>query len=184
MQVDAWDSVFIRARRAEVHAVLADPASYADWWPGLQVAVRGDLLLVTHPPRLRLGLPHRTAVRVMKVRPELGIDFAYAGDLDGEAEFYYLDEVDGTVVTYLLRATTGHRRWRALLADHRASVRVALHELKDRLEGARLPGTEPDPRLLADQREAALRFRAGVEAHARKLASARGADSRSQSGTE
>lgn len=184
MQVDSWDSAFVRASRADVHAVLSDPAGYARWWPGLQVAAAGDVLIAVHRPPGPLRRTHGVALRTTKVREELGIDFAYAGDLEGEAEFFYLDEVDGAVVHYLLRARTCNRNPRALLADHRASVRAALHVLKDRLEGARLPGSEPEPELLARQVKAAARFRAGVEAHARKQAAALGAEPRGHAGTE
>lgn len=167
MEVQAWDSVFVRARRADVHQILRDPSTYGGWWPGLTVEPVSDgALALRHRPPGRLLGSHAVTLTVTKERPELGVNLAYAGDLDGAAEWYYLDEVDGTVVHYLLRARAVRRRPRALLGDHRASVRAALHALKDRLEGPRMPGAEPDTGLLSDQREAAVRFKAGVEAHA------------------
>lgn len=83
----------------------------------------------------------------MEDRPDLGVVMRYRGDIDGEAEWYYLDEAHGVVVHYLLRAELGDRGWRRCLTAHRAAVRLALHSLKDRLEGQRLPGDEPAPRL-------------------------------------
>jgi len=174
MEISAWDSAFVRARRRDVHAVLADPAGYGTWWPGARSAARGSAVALTlRPPtvRGRLGLrDQRLQVVARKIRPDLGIDLGYLGRLSGEAEWYYLDEPAGVVVSYLVRARVADRGWRGVLADHRASVRSALNELKDRLEGARTPGAEPDPGLLADQRAAAAAFRAGVEAWERKLA--------------
>lgn len=174
VRIDIWDSVFVRARRADVHPLLADVAGYTRWWPGLRVRPLGpDRLELGHRPSAWPTSWHRVAVRVLRVRPDLGVDFAVSGDLRGEAEWYYLDEVDGTVVHYLVRATTARRRHRRLVAAHRASVRAALHTVKDRLEGARAPGAEPVPELLADQQRAIAAFRAGVEAHARRVAAAR-----------
>lgn len=174
MEISAWDSGFVRARRRDVHAVLAAPAGYGEWWPGARSAVRGDAVALTlRPPtaRGRLGLrDQRLRVATRKVRPDLGIDLGYTGSLTGSAEWYYLDEPAGVVVSYVLRAQVADRGWRGVLADHRAAVRAALHELKDRLEGPRVPGAEPDPRLLAGQRAATAAFRAGVEAWERELA--------------
>lgn len=156
MRVDVWDTVFVRARRVDVHPLLADVASYGAWWPGLEVEpAASGLYRVTHRPRSRRGGRHRLVVHVEKVRPDKGIVFAYDGDIGGKAEFFYLDEVDGVAVHYLLGAELSGRRWRGLLLDHRASVRGALNRLKDRCEGGRLPGEEPDPALLAHQRAVA-----------------------------
>lgn len=174
MEISAWDSAFVRARRRDVHPLLADPAGYGSWWPGARSAVRGAAVALTlRPPTLRgrLGLrDQRLRAVTRKVRPDLGIDLDYTGSLSGTAEWYYLDEPAGVVVSYVLRARVADRGWRAVLGDHRAAVRAALDELKDRLEGARVPGAEPDPRLLVDQRAATAAFRAGVEAWERKLA--------------
>lgn len=168
MLVSAWDSVFVRARRRDVHPVLADVARYGDWWPGAtSVGGGGAVRLVLMPPTLAARLQGRTQaldVRVAKVRRDLGVDLAYAGTLEGTGEWYYLDEPTGTVVHYLVSARVADRGWRRTLAEHRAVVRAGLRELKDRLEGRRVTGAEPGADLLADQREAAAAFAAGVEA--------------------
>lgn len=178
MHLEAGDSTFIRARRADIHPVIAAVAEWGRWWPGVTTAARADgsASVVLRAPRAPRRLPphaRRIEVRVLKDRRDLGVDLAYGGDLRGTAEWYYLDERDGTVVHYLLHAQAGHRGWRAALRDHRASVRAALTDLKDRFEAQRYPGDEPDPRLLADQRDAVAAFQAGVEAYARKVAAQR-----------
>jgi hypothetical protein len=170
MHLEAWDSVFIRARRADVHAVLRDLTGYGHWWPGVSaVAAAGGARLRFAPPQ-RLHRAHAVTATVEKDRPGLGLNLTYAGDLTGAAEWYYLDEPTGVVVHYLLRAATTDRGWRRLLADHRATVRRGLNELKDRLEAGRIPGSEPDQQLLRDQQAAIAEFRAGVQAHRRTMA--------------
>jgi hypothetical protein len=170
MHIEAWDSVFVRARRADVHPILRDVAGYGAWWPGLRATPLPSGTRLHHDPPGMVRAAHVVDVVVRKDRPDLGVDLGCTGDLVGAAEWYYLDEVDGTTVHHLLRAETDDRGWRRRLAAHRASVRAALDELKDRLEGDRIPGSEPDPVLLADQVEAMAAFRAGVEAHARARA--------------
>jgi hypothetical protein len=174
MDVEAWDSVFVRARRRDVHPVLRSPATYGSWWPGVHSEPTADgANVILRPPRLAARLlrrRQRLRVRVVKDRPNLGVDLDYDGDLQGSAEWFYLDERSGVTVHYLVRARVHRRAWRRTLADHRATVRVALHELKDRLEGERTPGAEPDPPLLDDQRQAIAEFQAGVEAWARRQA--------------
>lgn len=112
----------------------------------------------------------RVWVHVTKVRPNLGVDFALTGDLVGDAEWYYLDEPTGVIINHLLRVQAPDRGGERLVGRLRGSVRVALRELKRRLEGDRSPGAEPDPQLLHDQAEAAAEFRRGVEAHRAKVA--------------
>lgn len=179
MELSVWDTVFVRARRRDVHPVLADPLGYGRWWPGARTEAHADgVALTLRPPTLRGrlgGADQRLVVAVRKDRRDLGVDLGYAGSLAGTAEWYYLDEAAGVLVSYVLRAAVPDRGWRRVLAEHRASVRAGLDELKARLEGARTPGAEPDAGLLADQRAAAAEFAAGVEAWERKLAAQRGA---------
>lgn len=182
MYLQAWDTVFVRARRRDVHAVIRGVARWGEWWPGTTSRSAGDAVAVTlrAPGRLRPrhGRPQRYLVEVSKDRPGLGVNLRYRGDLDGEAEFYYLDERAGITVHYLLRAHTSVGRWPALLRDHRAAVRAGLNALKDRFEGGRLPGQEPDEALLCDQREAIAEFRAAVKASQRRAAAEPRADQR------
>jgi len=175
MHVEAWDQVFVRARRADVHPLLRDPGLYGHWWPGVSTTsgAEGATHLSLRPPTVAARLGRRSqqiAVTVVKDRADLGVDLAYRGTLDGAAEWYYLDESAGTVVHYVLHAEVADRAWRRTLAEHRACVRAGMGELKDRLEGARTPGAEPDPVLLADQHRAQAAFQAGVQAWAAKQA--------------
>lgn len=176
MHVEVWDAEFVRARRADIHPLVRDPGTWPRWWPGVR-AVPGGLVL--SPPTVLAGIAHRRqrlAVRVVKDRQDLGVDLAYSGTLVGPAEFFYLDGDDGVVVSYVAHVDLADRGWRRTLAEHRAVVRAGLHELKDRLEGSRLPGAEPEPALLADQREAKVAFQRGVEAWAAKQTALREAE--------
>jgi uncharacterized protein YndB with AHSA1/START domain len=156
MRVDVWDTVFVRASRVAVHPHVADVARYPRWWPGLRVEpAAAGLYRMTHQAPGVWPRRHRIVVRVEKVRADKGIVFAYGGDIGGKAELFYLDEVDGITVHYLLGAEAVQGEATRLLARHRASVRAALHRLKDRCEGPRLPGAEPDPALLAHQAQVA-----------------------------
>lgn len=172
MLVSVLDSAFVRARRRDVHPILADVARYGTWWPGVTSTGHADAVrLVLAPPTLAARLQGRTQaldVRVEKVRRDLGVNFSCHGTLEGAGEWYYLDEPTGTVVHYLLSGRVADRSWRRTLAEHRAAVRAGLRELKDRLEGDRTAGAEPGAALLAEQREAAAAFAAGVEAWERR----------------
>lgn len=173
MRIETWDTGFVRARRRDVHALLAQPLDrYGQWWPGVRAAGSGaDAVTLVFRPPGRLRRAHRVRAEIVKRRPNLGVSYRFSGDLDGEAEFFYTDEPNGVVVNYLLRVDTkgGARRGRRLTRDHRAVAREALNAIKDRCEGGRVPGAEPDPRLLADQQQAIAEFQAGVEAHRRKM---------------
>lgn len=170
MRITAWDTAFVRARRADVHTVVRDVAGYGRWWPGVRSRPAGDTVAVTVRPPGLARRSQRFTVKTVQDRADKGIRMRYTGDVTGDAEWYYLDEPTGVVVHYLLTAEVADRGWRRRLADHRAAVRLALHALKDRLEGERVPGDEPDPRLLADQRRAIAEFLAASEAHTRTRA--------------
>lgn len=188
MRIETWDTGFVRARRLDVHELVALPLErYGEWWPGARVRrVGADRYRITFRPPGLLRRAHHVTGEVIKRRPNLGVSYRYDGDLVGEAEFFYTDEPNGVVVNYLLRVDTkgGARRARRLARDHRAVAREALHALKDRCEGDRLPGTEPDPRLLADQRDAIAEFQAGVEAHRRKVEAAQAQAAEADGGVE
>lgn len=174
MRIQTWDSGFVRARRADVHPFFAlPPEEYGQWWPGLRSQKLADGRVRWHlrsPGRWRRR--HRIDVEVVKVRPDLGVNYRFSGDLVGDAEVFYLDEPSGAVIGYLLHVDSvgGNRRGRRLERQHRAVAREALNAIKDRCEAGRIAGAEPDPQLLADQIAAAAAFKAGVEAHARKMA--------------
>ncbi|MGI8575196.1 MAG: hypothetical protein ACR2MA_07595 [Egibacteraceae bacterium] len=144
-----WQSGFVRARRKDVHPLLADVVAYESWWPGVESRA-GE-----HGTDLRwrglLG-DQRLRVRVRRTRPLRGVELALDGAFVGTAEWYYLDAPSGVVVSYLLRATTPRKGARRRLRQHRTAVRNGLLGLKARLEGSRLTGAEPDPRLLAGLR--------------------------------
>ena len=171
MDVHTWDAVFIRAARRDLHPVIADVRGWATWWPGLAASGDGEELDLTLRPPGRLRA-HRWSATVVKRRPGLGVDLRYRGDIDGEAEFYYLDEPWGTVVHYLVRARVADRGWRPLVAAHRAGARAAMDHLKDRFERDRLPGDEPDATLLSEQERAMAEFAANVAAWEAKAAAA------------
>jgi hypothetical protein len=169
VRIDSWDSAFVRARRRDVHPVLADVGGYVEWWPRLRARAGHERWLLEHrrPGGLRQV---RVWLQVTKVRTDLGVDFALTGELVGDAEWYYLDEPTGVVVHHLLRVHAPDRGGQRLVEAYRGSVRAALHELKRRLEGPRVAGDEPDSQLVRDQADAAAEFRRQVEAHKAKVA--------------
>lgn len=172
MEVQTWDSVFVRATRRSLHPVIADVAQWGRWWPGMSVfPAPGGHRLALRAPGMTTARQLWTA-RLVKQRPALGIHLEYAGQLRGEAELYYLDERAGTVVHYVLRGKVADRGWRRAVRRHRAGVRAGLDALKDRLEGARAPGDEPDPKLLAEQQDAIAAFNAAVVAGRQRRAAA------------
>lgn len=183
MRVEAAESGYVRARRSDVHPLLRDVASYGRWWPGVTarpVGVGAALVLAgpgrtSRAPRILTQrmltqqiLVQQILVQVTKDRPDLGVTLSYVGDVRGEAEWYYLDESAGVVVTYLLRAEVDDRGGRRLVAAHRARVRAALLALADRADEGRPAAAEPPAALRRDQAAARAVFRAGVEAHAQR----------------
>lgn len=166
MEVQTWDTVFVRATRRSLHPVIADVAHWGRWWPGMSVfPAPGGHRLTLRPPGLAPVRQCWTA-QLVRVRPALGIHLRYDGQVRGEAELYYLDERAGTVVHYVLRGEVADRGWRRAERRHRAGVRAGLDALKDRFEQGRAAGDEPDPRLLAEQRDAIAERNAAAGASA------------------
>ena len=172
MEAQTWDAVFIRASRRRLHPVITDVAAWGRWWPGLTVAADGaGLQLGLRAPGSRRT--RRWHAAHGKQRHDLGIELRYTGEVAGTAELYYLDEPAGTVVHYLFRGRVADRGARAAVRDHRAGVRAGLHALKDRFETGRVPGAEPDPALLVEQREAIAASAARVATARQQQAAAR-----------
>ena len=175
MRLDLWDAGFVRTTRAAVHPIVADVACWGTWWPGCTTRPLASAVEVRLVPPRPLAPPLRFVVAVTKERKDLGVDLQLTGDLQGAGEWYYLDERAGSVLHAVLHVDVADRGWRRTAAGVRASTRAALHALKDRLEGGRLPGTEPHPDLLAHQAAAAAAFRAAANAHAARMAALGGA---------
>ncbi len=169
MRIQVSDEGFVRARRRDVHPYLVDVGGYGAWWPGVSSRqLPGGGALVLHPPR-RWSRPQRLRLTVTNDRPGLGVAFRVAGTFVGEGEWYLLDEPAGVRVNYRLHADTVRAGWRRRVTDHRATVRAALHALKDVLESGRGVGAEPTRQLLEDQQRAIAAFEAGVERHAKRI---------------
>lgn len=155
MWVEAWDEVFIRTTRPRVNDAVVDPTAWTAWWPRTTATSAGaggvDLMI---RPMWPIPQVHHLRVEVKRVRPrDKGVELHIDGDVSGSAEFFHLDETDGVVVNWLLRAESTQPDWRARwwLAAHRGWVRRGLTDLKRRLERGRVPGAEPHPDLLAHQ---------------------------------
>jgi|GEM_PF-3006402 len=166
MEVEAWEVVHLRARRADVHPVLAAVGSYPRWWPGVSVTAAGEGWWLTHRgPGRPWRRPHQVRWTITRLRPGLGVRVAVRGDVVGRAEWYYLDRRHGITVHYLVRGHVPDRGGRGLLEAHRRSVRAGLQALKARYERDRLPGDELDPGLVLDQRAAVQASRGRAQAH-------------------
>lgn len=172
--VEAWDEVFIRGARASANAEVVDVERWAAWWPGCRVEPLGPrtsrvVLQALWPVPARQEL----LVTVDRVRPrDKGVELTIAGDVEGTAEWFHLDEPNGVVVHWLLRGTCRRPLPRLWLAAHRGIARAGLTSLKDRLEAGRPAGAEPDPVLLAHQRQELAVFAEEVARHEREKAAA------------
>jgi hypothetical protein len=113
--VDVTDDTFIRCPPAAVAPAVADPASWARWWPGLELAVSRD-------------------------RGAKGVRWLVAGRLTGSMEIWLEPVATGTVLHWFLRADPAGRqspRGSARLRDREARAwKRHAFALKDRLEGA------------------------------------------------
>jgi hypothetical protein len=170
MRIEAWDHGFVRAHRRDIHRVLADVAAYGAWWPGVHSRALGSSYELVLRAPVGLRRRRRLLLTVTKDRPGLGLRFDLGGDIEGSGEWFYLDEPNGVMVHALLKGSPAGRGASTMLRDYRWCVRSAFHTLKDLLEGDRLAGDEPDPAFLQRQEAAIREFRAGVEAHERRIA--------------
>jgi hypothetical protein len=117
--VDVIAEIYVVADPALVRDEVCSPATWRSWFPGIS--------LVSYDDRGRLGERWRVC-----------------GELLGTAEIWLEEHGDGTVVHAYLRADprTGGRPG----GDDQARVlRRRLLEVKDRLEGDRVPGTARVP---------------------------------------
>ena len=113
--VDLMDDTFIRCPPASVARMVADPAAWARWWPGLVLAVTRD-------------------------RGVKGVQWRVTGRLTGSMEIWLEAVATGTVLHWLLRAdppTALSPRRSARLRDREVLAwKRHAFALKDRLEGA------------------------------------------------
>ena len=112
---DIADDTYVARPPAEVAAALADPASWAAWWPDLQLTVTRD-------------------------RGVKGVQWAVRGAVRGSMELWLEPVGGGTVVHWFLRAEPAQPlppRRAARERDRRVRAwKRRAFALKDRLEGA------------------------------------------------
>ena len=125
--VDIVDEMFVVASPASVHAVLCDPDRWASWLPGVTFTSYDD-------------------------RGRLGERWTVSGALVGTAEVWLEEHGDGTIVHAYVRADpTGgdprrlRRHRRRVVARYVLPLKRWLFEVKDVLEGERVPGTARVP---------------------------------------
>lgn len=123
--IRSQDQGFVGAAPAQVYEVLADPASYAAWWPGARSGTDYVLLPLHRRPHPAKAERHRKDVGVHLVSP------------DEDLEWYLEPFDDGTIVNAFLQisAVPGggtDRRVRRM----RGAIRMGLVGLKRRLESA------------------------------------------------
>lgn len=117
------DETFVAADPAEVGAAVADPASWARWWPDLRLTVVED-------------------------RGELGQRWTVTGTLAGSMEIWLEKVLDGVVLHYFMHAEpSGVAAWelkKMNLAkmNHRRRVagKAMAFEVKQKLESGRPVG--------------------------------------------
>lgn len=121
-RVDVLDSTWIHARAAVVGAALAEPASWRQWWPGLD--------LVADELRGPEGV--RWTVRSVREAPE--------ARLRGDAEIWLQPADDGVVVHFFLRVDPApgceisDREAAAVARSYRTHCKQAFWALADRLD--------------------------------------------------
>jgi hypothetical protein len=128
--IDVVDSTWVAARPTAVAAIVAEPANWARWWPGLDLVVaemRGDK-----------GI--RWTVRAASPRP----GSRRVGDLAGTAEVWLEPAHDGVVAHFFLRldprdaGALSRRRAARVTRHYRARTKRALWAVADELDPGRL----------------------------------------------
>ncbi len=122
--VDVMDSTWVRARAQAVGAIVADPALWRRWWPGLE--------LVAYEQRGERG-----------VRWDVRSVTGYPG-LTGTAELWLQGQGDGVVAHFFLRldaapgAAVGAPDVERIAWRYRRHTKQALWTLADQLDPGRL----------------------------------------------
>lgn len=148
--VDLVDETFVVVERARLAQIVADPARWRLWWPGLSLVVFMDR-----------GLD--------------GIRWTVTGDLVGSSEIWLEAMGDGVLLHYYLRAdptvpgsgtrpreipasARGRREIDRLRRRHAVAWKRTVWALKDEVEGERRPGegapVDPGDRAGAGDRPA------------------------------
>ncbi|WP_270889114.1 hypothetical protein [Pedococcus sp. 5OH_020] len=109
-RIDIVDDTFIRASPGAIRAQLDDQAWAARVWPHVSRTVLRD-------------------------RGILGVRWAVDGQVVGEMEVWIEPWWDGAVVHHYVRGTPGPRAPRDVAVRHTRRWKLAVHLLKDRLEG-------------------------------------------------
>lgn len=130
--VDLVDETYVVAERTRIAAVVADPARWRAWWPGLDLVVFMDR-----------GLD--------------GIRWSVTGELVGSCELWLEAQGDGVLVHYYLRvdpttpgsrtsprqlpeSARGRREVDRLRRRQAMAWKRVIWALKDEMEGDRAPG--------------------------------------------
>lgn len=122
--IDVVDSTWIAAPPATVAAVVAEPANWRRWWPGLELAV--------HQWRAAKGV--RWTVRSVAGRDGLA----------GSAEVWLEPSAEGVVAHFFLRLdspagrTVSARRADRITDEYRRRTKEAFWALGDRLDPGRV----------------------------------------------
>lgn len=124
--IQVADETFVAAPAVRVGAAVADPSSWARWWPDLRL-------------------------RVVEERADKGIRWTVAGPLTGSMEIWLEPVLDGVVLHYFLHAEPAGMSARQLARVNLAKLvhrrRVAgkkmAFELKTALERSRPVGMAP-----------------------------------------
>lgn len=109
-RVDVVDDTYIRAAPERVRTRLDDAAWCDRVWPHLTRTLQRD-------------------------RGPKGVRWTVTGQVVGEMEVWIEPWWDGAVVHHYLRGTTGPRAPRDVATRHTLRWKVAVHALKDSLEG-------------------------------------------------
>jgi hypothetical protein len=124
--IDVVDSTWFAARPSTVAALVAEPANWRRWWPGLELAV--------DEWRNEKGV--RWTV--------LSVASARAAKLSGTAEVWLESMFDGVVAHFFLRldpAPAHPLSWRTadrLVRDYRLRTKQAFWALADQLDPGRI----------------------------------------------